>query len=131
MFYPWATEKELCGSMEELLLDSKIRIASSEDVGTSMEVKRRDIRLAAKNVVEVGKILKGLITMRGPFASNLVWRFISAQRMYAEIKKEIKGWTRKLFGTEHLDLSSFENIYEHIEKQFGSSISGQFRRFIF
>ena len=69
--------------------------------------------------------------MRGPLSPNQGWRFISAQRVYVEVKKEVKTWSSKLFGTEHLNLSSFGQIYEHIEGQFELSFSGQFRHIIF
>ena len=100
--------------MEQMLMDSKRRVASTEDVGTSMEVKRDDIRLAVKNIHEVEKMLITLVTVRGPLGPQLGWRLIAVQRMHSEIKREVKKWSTKLFGTGHLELSSFMNIYEHI-----------------
>ena len=55
--FSWASDKKLMSLMEQMLMDSKRRVASTEDVGTSMEVKRDDIRLAAKNINEVEKML--------------------------------------------------------------------------
>ena len=118
------SNRALVATMERLLLDSKRRVVSSEDVGTSGEVRCDDIRLAAKNINEVEKMLITLITQRGPLGPQLGWRFITVQRMHAEIKKEVKGWSSKLFGTAHLQLSSFGEIYSHIESLYCSSISG-------
>ena len=64
-------DRELLSLIEKLLLDTQNRIASTEDVGISSEVKRADIRLAAKNINESGKLLINLMTARGPLAPNL------------------------------------------------------------
>ena len=125
MFYFGDTNKHLLENIERLLMDSKVRLAMTSDVGTSTEVCREKIRMAAKNVAEIEKIFICLITERGPLESNLGWRFISTQRMFADIKKEVKIWSSKLFGTEHLNLSSFGQIYDHIEEQYALSYSGQ------
>ena len=117
--------------MERLILDCKSRLAMTGDVGTSTEVCREEIRLAAKNVAEIEKIIISLMTMRGAFDPNYVWRFVAAQGMYVEVKKEVKIWSAKLFGTEHLELSSFGQIYDHIEGHYELSYSGQFRQIIF
>ena len=131
MLYLGESDKELFITIERLILDCKSRLAMTSDVGTSTEVCREEIRLAAKNVAEIEKIIISLMTMRGAFDPNYVWRFVSAQRMYVEVKKEVKIWSAKLFGTEHLDLSSFGQIYDHIEGQYELSYSGQFRQIIF
>ena len=111
----WAKVIRRCFTLERLLLDCKVRLAMTNDVGTSTEVCRDKIRMAAKNVAEVEKILISLMTMRGPLSPNQGWRFISVKRMYVEVKKEVKTWSSKLFGTDYLSLSSFGQIYEHIE----------------
>ena len=118
-------DRELLSLIEKLLLDTQTRIASTEDIGTSTEVKRADIRLAAKNINEAGKLLISLMTARGPLAPNLGWRFISAQRMYANLKSEVRRWAGKIFGTDNLELSSFHHVYEHIESHYLSSLSGK------
>ena len=82
------------------------------------------MRLAAKNINEVEKMLITLMTLRGPLHPQLGWWFIAAQQLHAERKREVKNWCSKLFDTAHLFLSSFNNIYEHIESQYLSSISG-------
>ena len=115
MLYLGESDKELLITIERLILDCKVRLAMTSDVGTSTELCRVKIRMAAKNVAEIEKILISLMTMRGPLKPNFGWRFISAQRMYVEVKKEVKIWSAKLFGTEHLNLSSFGQIYDHIE----------------
>ena len=131
MKYLTESDKELFITLEQLLLDSKVRLAMTSDVGTSTEICRDKIRIAAKNVTEVEKILVCLMTMRGPLKPNFGWRFISAQRMYVEVKKEVKNWSSKLFGTKFLELSSFGEIYEHIEGHYDISYPGQFRPKIF
>ena len=130
MLYLTRNDKDLFITIEQLLLDCKVRLAMSNDVGTSNEVCREKIRMAAKNIAEIEKMFISLLTMRGPLDENSGWRFISAQRMYVKVKREVKSWSRKLFGTAHLDLSSFGEIYEHIEGQYGSSVSGQFCQMI-
>ena len=87
MLYLGDSDKELFITIERLLLDSKVRLAMTSDVGTSTEICIEKIRMAAKNVAEVDKILIYLMTMRGPLQPNLGWRFISEQRMYVEVKK--------------------------------------------
>ena len=85
-------------------MDCKRRVASTEDFGTSIEVKRDDIRLAAKNINEVVNMLITLVTLRGPLGPQLDWRFIAVQRMDSELKREVKKCSTKLFGTGHLEL---------------------------
>ena len=92
MMFSWESDKKLLRTVEKLLLDKQMRIASTEDVGTSTEVKREDIRLAAKNIAESEKMLICLMMERGPLASNLGWRFMSTQRMHANLKREVRGW---------------------------------------
>ena len=95
MNFSWDSDKELLRTVEKLLLDTQTRIASTEDVGTSTastEVKREDIRLAAKNIAESEKMLICLMMERGPLGSNLGCRFISTQRMHANLKREVRGW---------------------------------------
>ena len=72
--YSWASDKKLMSLIEQMLMDSKRRVASTEDVGTSMEVKRDDICLAEKNVNEVEKMLVTFMTLRGPLGG---WRLIA------------------------------------------------------
>ena len=71
-------------------MDSKRRVASAKDVGTSMEVKRDDIRLAAKNINEVENMLITLVTLRGPLGPQLGWRLIAVRRMHSKLKREVK-----------------------------------------
>ena len=52
-------------------LTQKKRIAKTDDVGTSTEIKREDIRIAAKNMAEIEKMLICLMTERGALASDL------------------------------------------------------------
>ena len=67
MLYLGESDKGLFITLERLLLDCKVRLAMTNDVGTSTEVCREKIRMAAKNVGEVEKILISLMTMR-------IWR---------------------------------------------------------
>ena len=53
MLYLSDSVKELFITIERLLLDSKVSLAMTSDVGTSTEVCREKIRIAAKNVAEV------------------------------------------------------------------------------
>ena len=117
MNFSWDSDKELLRTVEKLLLDTQTLIVSTEDVGTSTEVKREDFRIAAKNIAESEKMLICLMMECGPLGSNLGWRFISTQRMHANLKREVRGWCGKLFRTDHLQLSSFNYVYEHIEEQ--------------
>lgn len=65
------TQKDLFNLIEKLLLDTKRRVAQTDDVMTSTEIKREDIRLSAKNVAEIEKMCVCLLTERGPLGSNL------------------------------------------------------------
>ena len=65
------TQKDLFNLIEKLLLDTKRRVAQTDDVMTSTEIKREDIRLSAKNVAEIEKMFVCLLTERGPLGSNL------------------------------------------------------------
>ena len=48
MLYLSDSDKELFITIERLLLDSKVSLAMTSDVGTSTEVSRKKIRMAAK-----------------------------------------------------------------------------------
>ena len=48
MMFSWDSDTELFRTVEKLLLDTQTRIAPTENVGTSTEVKREDIRRALK-----------------------------------------------------------------------------------
>ena len=50
MLYLSDSVKELFITIERLLLDSKVSLAMTSDVGTWTEVCREKIRMAAKNV---------------------------------------------------------------------------------
>ena len=64
MLYLSDSVKELFITIERLLLDSKVSLAMTSDVGTSTEVSREKIRMAAKNVAEVYTItLKNYISV--------------------------------------------------------------------
>ena len=59
MLYLSDSNKELFTAIERLLLDSKVRLAMTSDVGTSREVCRDKIRMAAKNVAIQSLFEKG------------------------------------------------------------------------
>ena len=52
------------------------------------------MRLAAKNINEVEKMLITPMTLRGPFHPQLGWWFIAAQQLHAERKREVKTGVR-------------------------------------
>ena len=55
------TQKDLFNLIEKLLLDTKRRVAQTDNVMTSTEIKREDIRLSAKNVAEIEKMFVCLL----------------------------------------------------------------------
>ena len=65
------SQKDLFNLIEKLLLDTKKRIAQTDDVMTSTEIIREDIRLSTKNVAEFEKMFVCLLTERDPLGSNL------------------------------------------------------------
>ena len=55
---------ELVEDMEDLILDTKKRLISANDVNTSNEIKREDVDLCHKNLKELEKISKEFTTVR-------------------------------------------------------------------
>ena len=64
------SQKDLFKRIEKLLLDTKRRIAQTDEAMTSKEIKREDIRLTAKNVAEIEKMFVCLLTERDRLGSN-------------------------------------------------------------
>ena len=118
------SNKQLFSNAEKLLMDSRYRIVASANVHTYGEVRCEHIHLAMKNVKEVEKKLVVLMTKRGVLGEDQCHRFISTQRLFAEVKVEVRDWHAKVFGNKaENDVSAFYGSYVHMYGRSETSLS--------
>ena len=105
-------------------MDSRYCMVASADVHTSGEVRCEHIHLAVENLKEIEKKIVVLMTKCGVLGEDQCHRFISTQRLFAEVKVEVRDCRAKVFGdNSENDVSDFYGSYVHMYGRLETSLS--------